>query len=308
MSKNNCNCENGSELLEEQKNKIEWQSHHEEILVDWADKAMCYQWLHNKSRLKYSFLRNIYTIPVIIMSTLTGTANFAIERIPEEYKSYVSIGIGSINLLAGIITTVSQFLNINELSESHRVSAIAWDKFYRTIRVELVKAPEERTSVELLIKICRDEFDRLIETSPNIDAKIIKKFNTTFSSIKSDRSKNKVEINIKNELFKSLSKPEILECESINSTRNIVYKAPVQSNIDNSKLMNLIKQKKEKMENDKQIEEFIIRFKEEYSRIPTEDEIYNNLQEELNEDIIREYIEKSVMKKGNVLNSIVIEN
>jgi hypothetical protein len=62
------------------------------------------------------------------------------------------------------------------------------------------------------------------------------------------------------------------------------------------------------MENDKQIEEFIIRFKEEYSRIPTEDEIYNNLQEELNENVIREYIEKSVIKKSNVLNSIVIEN
>ena len=306
MNKSNCNCNNEQEPFEEKLNKIEWQPHHEEILVDWADKAMCYQWLHNKSRLKYAFLRNLYTIPVIIMSTLTGTANFAIERIPEDYKSYVSIGIGSINLFAGIITTVSQFLNINELSESHRVSAISWDKFYRTIRVELVKAPEERTDVELIIKICRDEFDRLIETSPNIDAKIIKNFNTTFSVSK--KNKNKNEINIKNELFKTLSKPEILERDSINSTRSIVYKAPLQPTIDNSKLMNLIKQKKEKIDNTNKIEEFINKFKDEYSRMPTEDEIYNNLQEEINEKILNDYIESSLFTKDNVLNKITISN
>ena len=57
-----------------------WEPHHDSIFVDWADKAACYKWLHDKSYLKYSSKRNMFTIPVIIMSTLTGTANFALDH------------------------------------------------------------------------------------------------------------------------------------------------------------------------------------------------------------------------------------
>ena len=34
------------------------------------------------------------------MSTLTGTVNFAQERIPETYVAYYSIAVDSINILA----------------------------------------------------------------------------------------------------------------------------------------------------------------------------------------------------------------
>ena len=78
-------------LLDEQdilntinKNDVEWTTEHEQILIEWADKAMCYRWLHSKSNALYSSLNAWYTIPVIIISTLTGTANFAQTRVPEE--------------------------------------------------------------------------------------------------------------------------------------------------------------------------------------------------------------------------------
>lgn len=298
-----CNCNNFSEQILEK--NIEWQPHHEDILIDWADKAMCYQWLHNRSRTKYSYLSNIFTIPVIIMSTLTGTANFAIERIPIQYKQYATIGIGSINILAGIITTISQFLKINELSESHRVASIAWDKFYRNIRVELVKAPSERTNVELVIKINRDEFDRLIETSPNIDNNILKLFHKTFSGTKATNySRDKIEINTKRELFKSLSKPEILQYDAMCSTRNIVYKETINSPENNNKLLNLIKIKKEKMENEKKIDDFINKFQEEYSRLPSVDEIHNNLHEQFSDEFIERIINSKFLNRNNNLENI----
>ena len=169
---------------------MEWKEYHENILVDWADKALCYRWLHSKSSSKYIRLRNLYTIPVIILSTLTGTANFALERVPQEYQGYCQISIGSLNILAGIITTISQFLKINELSEAHRVSSISWNKFYRNIRVELVKSPDDRINVAYLIKSCKDEYDRLMETNPTIDTNIIKNFNKTFKF--NDKSKKEV--------------------------------------------------------------------------------------------------------------------
>ncbi len=89
----------------------EWTLEHEQILVEWADKAMCYRWLYSRSNAMYSSLNTWYTIPVIIISTLTGTANFAQERVPLEYRNFFTMIVGGFNILAGIITTIQQFLN-----------------------------------------------------------------------------------------------------------------------------------------------------------------------------------------------------
>ena len=85
--------------------------------------------------------------------------------------------IGSVNIAVGIITTIQQYLKISELNEvPHRVSAIAWDKYARNIRIELSKSPDERPSAGLFLKYNREEFDRLMETSPSIPESIIKEF------------------------------------------------------------------------------------------------------------------------------------
>ena len=161
-------------------NMVEWSQDHENILIDWADKAMCYRWLHSKSYERYNKLNTWFTIPVIIMSTLTGTANFAQERVPIDYRAFFSMVVGGVNIIAGIVTTIQNFLKISELNESHRVGSLSWDKFYRKIRVELAKSPDERQSVDVYLKLCTEEFDRLMETSPAIEDKIVKTFKKTF--------------------------------------------------------------------------------------------------------------------------------
>ena len=35
---------------------IEWTIEHEGILIEWADKAMCFKWLHSKAHDHYSSL------------------------------------------------------------------------------------------------------------------------------------------------------------------------------------------------------------------------------------------------------------
>ena len=72
----------------------QWTCEHEQILIEWADKAMCYRWLHSKANAMYSSLNAWYTIPVIIISTLTGTANFAQERVPLGYQNYFAMMVG----------------------------------------------------------------------------------------------------------------------------------------------------------------------------------------------------------------------
>jgi hypothetical protein len=125
-----------------------------------------------------------FTIPAITLSTITGTASFAQTSIPVAYQQYAPMAIGSINILIGILTTVQQYLKISELNEAHRVSAISWDKFARNIRIELAKLPKERAEAGMFIKMSRQEFDRLMETSPAIPQSVLRDFKATFSGKK----------------------------------------------------------------------------------------------------------------------------
>ena len=164
--------------------KIEWSKENEMIMVEWCDIAQCYKWLNSKAHLKYSYMNAWFTIPAITLSTITGTASFAQTSIPLEYQQYAPMAIGSINIMIGILTTIQQYLKISELNEAHRVSAISWDKFARNIRIELAKSPKERAEAATFIKMSRQEFDRLMETSPAIPQSVLRDFNETFSGKK----------------------------------------------------------------------------------------------------------------------------
>jgi hypothetical protein len=160
-----------------------WRKEEEQILKEWADKAVCYKWLHLKSYEYFRWVNALYTIPVIILSTLTGTANFAQDRVsPSFLNTYVML-VGGFNIIAGIISTIHQYLKIAQYTESHRVAYISWEKFARKIRIELAKNPKERIGVNELIKTCGDEYDRLEEISPPINNYIINLFKTTFGEI-----------------------------------------------------------------------------------------------------------------------------
>lgn len=247
---------------------VKWSGEHERILVDWADKSLCYKWMHEKSHTRYHRLNTWFTIPVIIMSTLTGTANFAQDKIPAQYLNVATMAIGGVNLIAGILTTIQQFLKIGELNESHRVSAIAWGKFYRNVRVELAKAPEERTPVVQMLKYAKEEFDRMIETSPSLSDKTIKLFKTTF--MKSGQK------------FSELSKPEI--CDSLETTAKIVFVPQIKETVvDMSKSIaaNKLVEDQRGM-----VEDFVSKFELELSRPPTVEEVQSNLENKIPPHIV----------------------
>ena len=285
------NSEENNEVIIDS-NHIEWTPEHEQILIEWADKAMCYRWLHSKSNNMYNTLNAWYTIPVIIISTLTGTANFAQERVPLEYQHFFVMIVGGFNIMAGIITTIQQFLKITQLNESHRVSSIAWDKFYRNIKIELAKHPSERIEPKQMLKMSKEEFDRLIETSPNIPEKIVQQFKTNFFS---------------QESFDKIIKPEI--CDILVPTseyRNPWYNEDNQAKTINETLKNqLMKQNKIRKQNEldrKIVSDFIILFNNLNNREPMESEIIDNLKEKIDVNIIKKIIEqnKTLSVKINV--------
>jgi len=264
--------------------KYEWSVEHERILAEWADKAMCYRWLHTKANVLYSSLNAWYTIPCIIISTLAGTANFAQTRVPQEYQAIFTMGVGAINIAGGIISTIQQFLKITQLNEAHRVSSISWDKFYRNIKIELTKHPNERIAVSHMLKMSKEEFDRLMETSPVIPDKIIAAFKKSFAESAE---------------FAIISKPEI--CDVLISTekfRNPWYTdenlAKKSLEAVNQSVQAEVKKKLLDRKNHDIVHNFCQTFYNLNNREPMTQEVIDNLSEEVDAELIRQILAEKV--------------
>jgi hypothetical protein len=158
-----------------------WHPQQEKILKSWGEAAACYRYMHYQAYCSYKKMSMKFTIPLIIVSTVTGTANFAQETFPPTVQPYVPSAIGGLNLITAIATTIMQFLKINELMEGHRVASVQYGKLSRTIRLELTLPLSERTQDgTTMVENCRNEYDRLIEQSPNVPKQTIDDFEREF--------------------------------------------------------------------------------------------------------------------------------
>jgi hypothetical protein len=302
---------------------VEWSPENEMIMVEWCDVAQCYKWLNAESHARYSYMHAWFTIPAIVLSTISGTASFAQTSLPAAYQVYSPMAIGAINIFIGILTTVQQYLKISELNEAHRVSAISWDKFARNIRIELAKKPDERMDAGHFLKLNRQEFDRLMETSPMVDAKVIAKFNTTFLGKEGTPERKR---------FEALKKPDI--CNTITSADEVRHKwylnigkstddfdfesrdaltSSLRSKLQEKELeltqsKDAIRRQKDAVaRNERTAKElleaytlackpilmYIENFEKEYDRKPIRDEVYDNLKEEVDPDVLLKYLDSS---------------
>ena len=155
-----------------------WTRELENLFAEWADKASCYRWMHEKTGRMYHTSDQSLSFPVIILSTVTGAANFAMSSISNDpvIKNYVQLGLGGLSILTGIISTIANRLAYASSAEAHRVASISWGKFNRLIVIELSLHPDERMESFAFMKMFRIELDRLIEQSPSIPESIINAF------------------------------------------------------------------------------------------------------------------------------------
>jgi len=210
--------------------EIIWHDQQENILKKWGEIGSSYRFMHDRAYLKFEKQNLRFALPVIILSTITGTANFAQASFPESWQAYVPLFAGFLNLSAGLITTIAQFLRVSELLEGHRAASIAYSKFSRNISVELSLPKDERSaSGRDFVAQCRMELDRLIEQSPNVPLEIVKLFGKKFQT-------------------NSFIKPDILEISCVEVYKDSEKARRLKEEYEHSKKQKelaLIKQKSE---------------------------------------------------------------
>lgn len=159
----------------------EWSCEIEELLSEFGEIALCYSWLHSYSTRKYKSKYHRMSIPIIVLSTLTGTANFADSYVPVGFKQGFSACVGGLNIFCGILGTLMSFLKYAEIYEAHRIAALSWSSLGRAIQIELALKDDRRKNCRDFLKVSRAQYDSLLESSPSIDQDIISIFNKRFN-------------------------------------------------------------------------------------------------------------------------------
>ena len=249
-----------------------WKEEEENILRELADKAQCYELMHSKSHDIHAYKNTLFVIPVIIISTLTGTANFAQDRVPEKYQNIFVMVVGSFNILAAIITTIAQYLKIAELNESYRVGTLQWGKFYRNIKMELIKHPLDRMAPSSMLSMCKEEFDRLLEIYPNIPKKVIEEFKSKFNK-NTEISKPEICDVIEATTIYQMTKEERIEMiKKITNTIDVDLEKN-EDKTSNQNIVPVIEETELDHENNMKTEKFRQTFYKINNRYPTEKEV-----------------------------------
>ncbi|NBV25653.1 MAG: SLATT domain-containing protein, partial [Proteobacteria bacterium] len=133
---------------------VAWSEQEEYLLALWADRALCYKLMHENAQQIYKRHHMWFSIPTIILSTITGTANVAIASyVPAAYQDIAQLIIGAINLFGGVLSTLQNYFRAAEKCEAHRHASVSWGKLYRAIFVELSVARAKRRPVVDFLRV-----------------------------------------------------------------------------------------------------------------------------------------------------------
>jgi hypothetical protein len=146
---------------------IDWDESIENILSEIGDESQINAFMHKKAQVYYTRLNIKYQLPIIVLSALSGTGNFVSSNFPE-YTSTIILAIGGLSMFTSIISSVAQFLKVSQLSESHRMSYLSWEKFHSTIKFQINKKRANRDNIKDFLSVIVPEYQRLKEISAEI--------------------------------------------------------------------------------------------------------------------------------------------
>lgn len=163
--------------LSQHSNIKDWNDEMEEILKTICERAQIWRILHiechNQFKRKYYYL----TIPIIILSSLTGSANLALGSFSGEGDSKVTnLVIGVFGIMISIISTLNNLFNFQSRKIEHYNSSKDWFKLQRILEIELSLQKNKRNDANNFFCLILQELERIHNNQPNIRTDVINAF------------------------------------------------------------------------------------------------------------------------------------
>ncbi len=162
---------------------IHWSVQLEKLIAREAEKCRGLAWIHQRAEANQNYRNNMIQIPVIVLSTVAGTASVGSSSLFGQNVSYAVIAIGGVSIFVGILNTLGSYFSFAKRAEAHRIAYTQYSKLFSQISIELALPRNERMPPPQLLKMLRDSMERLSETTPSPPTEIINQFNKEFHDI-----------------------------------------------------------------------------------------------------------------------------
>jgi hypothetical protein len=147
--------------------KAQWDDELEELFRSWHRRVAAAEAGHrvmaDRMRRRYLMLG----VPVVILTTIVGTSVFASIQ-DATVATWIRIVVGSVSILAAVISSLQTFLRYGMRAEGHRVAAIRYETLRRDMAAVLAIPRASRTEPVRQLDGVRSRMDRYAKESPTI--------------------------------------------------------------------------------------------------------------------------------------------
>lgn len=170
-----------------------------------AEKSSCYRYLNYDSYIYYKTIDQRFSLPIIVLSTLAGSASLGSNNLPE-WSNLITLASACVNIITGIMGTLQRFLNTSELTAQHFTSSVEFGRLSRDITVMLT-LPRDDRNVEgsKFLETCANEYNRLVDQSAAPPKFILKRFELKFKN-------------------NPITKPDLVELSQVNINNSKIIK------------------------------------------------------------------------------------
>lgn len=130
------------------------------------------QELSNRFRILYNEYKRKqikYKLPTIVLGSILGLASFGSSQFGEANQQKISIGVGAVNIVISIVSSIEAFLKLGENMSGSLVASNSYQKLKEQIDVELALPIENRTSSGIIfLRECYAEYQKIGELAPAV--------------------------------------------------------------------------------------------------------------------------------------------
>jgi hypothetical protein len=155
--------------------EVSWSVPLETYFKETAEKSECLSILHRHAERIFTHRKVGLELPSIVLSAVIGfTSVGSVHFFPSETLGNIVLGVGS--LFISTLQTITSYFAFSKRAEGHRISAIQYAKQHRFLLVELRLPRSERINPSALLKMIRNDYDRLAEVSPALPSESLTYF------------------------------------------------------------------------------------------------------------------------------------
>ena len=156
--------------------KIDWDDAIEDLYDSWYRRVAAAEHGHRVMADRMRRRHLLLGIPVVILTTLVGTSAFAsIGKAQGDSIKVIGIDpdkvlflVGTISVLAAVLSSLQTFLRYATRAEGHRIAALRYETLRRDMATTLALPRGARGQPDRALDSVRQRMDRYAKESPTI--------------------------------------------------------------------------------------------------------------------------------------------